>query len=64
VVATIDRPVGPAPTAHRSDDGWVVDTSGGPVPVALPQRRPVAGEAPSSGADTAAVLDELGVPAP
>lgn len=53
-----------APTARRAAGGWVFDTSAGPVPVAAPRRRTPAGTAPASGADTPAVLAELGVPAP
>ncbi|MCH5675605.1 CoA transferase [Streptomyces gilvus] len=63
VAGTLDpaAPVGPAQPARRHRDGWVVDTSEGPVPVAIPQRRTPLREAPCSGADTAAVLRELGV---
>jgi crotonobetainyl-CoA:carnitine CoA-transferase CaiB-like acyl-CoA transferase len=64
VAATLDRSTGPAPAARRSGDGWVVDTAGGPAPVAEPVPRAVAGDAPPSGADTRAVLRELGVPVP
>jgi hypothetical protein len=64
VVATLDGSAGPAPAARRTGDKWVVDTADGPVPVATPRRRTVDGEAPRSGDDTRAVLDEIGVPAP
>ena len=53
-----------APAARRVGRGWVFDTSAGPVPVAAPRRRTPAGTASASGADTAAVLAELGVPVP
>jgi hypothetical protein len=65
VAATLDRaPAGPAPSARRQADGWVVDAADGPVPVAEPQRRQPAGQAPGSGVDTAAVLADLGIPRP
>ena len=65
VGATLDDvPPGPSPAARRSADGWVVDTPDGPVPVAPPQPRTVAGRAPGAGADTAAVLAALGIEAP
>ena len=65
VAATLDpEPAGLAPPARRAGDAWVVDTAEGPVPVAAPHRRAVAGDAPPSGADTAAVLRELGIRAP
>ncbi|MDT7700591.1 MAG: hypothetical protein QOJ30_2916 [Pseudonocardiales bacterium] len=65
VAATLDRaPAGPAPSARRQADGWVVDAADGPVPVAAPQRRQPAGQAPGSGVDTAAVLADLGIPPP
>lgn len=54
----------PSPAARRDGDGWVVDTAAGTVPVAPPRRREVTGAAPEPGADTAAVLRELGVPRP
>ena len=47
-------------SARREGDGWVVDAAHGPAPVAAPRRRAVHGEAPESGADTDAVLRELG----
>ncbi len=55
---------GPSPAARRQDGRWVLDTPDGAVPVAPPQPRTVAGSAPEAGADTAAVLAELGVPVP
>ncbi|GAA4698357.1 CoA transferase [Pseudonocardia yuanmonensis] len=51
----------PGQCARRDGSGWVVDTPSGPVPVAAPRARPVPGPAPGSGADTAAVLAELGI---
>lgn len=50
--------------ARQVGTDWVVDTIDGPVPVTEPRRRPVEGHAPESGADTTAVLAELGVPVP
>lgn len=50
--------------ARRSASGWMVDTGAGPVSVALPRCRAVAGTAPSPGAHTAEVLAELGIPLP
>jgi hypothetical protein len=47
-------------SARREGDGWVVDAADGAVPVAVPRRRAITGEAPASGADTDAVLRELG----
>ncbi|WP_246106613.1 CoA transferase [Pseudonocardia kunmingensis] len=64
VAATLDAEPGPIPAARRDGAGWVLDTTAGPVPVAHPRRRAVAGAAPVSGADTAAVLAAIGVPAP
>ncbi|RBY85896.1 CoA transferase [Blastococcus sp. TF02A-26] len=62
VAATLDRELtGPSPAARRSGDGWVLDSASGPVPVADPQPRTVAGQAPEAGADTTAVLAELGI---
>ncbi|WP_409333008.1 CoA transferase [Trujillonella humicola] len=59
---------GPSPAARREDGRWVVDTPDGAVPVEPPRPRPAsgtpAGTAPEPGADTAAVLAELGIPAP
>ncbi|MFC4942913.1 CoA transferase [Pseudonocardia sp. GCM10023141] len=64
VADTLDPgPVGAAPAARRHGTGWVVD-AGGPVPVAEPRRRTVAGEARVGGADTSAVLAELGIRLP
>jgi crotonobetainyl-CoA:carnitine CoA-transferase CaiB-like acyl-CoA transferase len=59
VARTLDG--GPGRSARRDAAGWVVDTPSGPVPVAAPRARPVPGPAPASGADTAAVLTELGI---
>jgi hypothetical protein len=50
--------------ARRDGLGWVLDTPAGPVPVAPPRRRCAQGTAPESGADTAAVLSEIGIPVP
>jgi hypothetical protein len=50
--------------ARAGRDGWVVDTAEGPVPVAEPRHRTVAGTAPSPGAHTGEVLRGLGIPAP
>ncbi|MGY1772474.1 CoA transferase [Blastococcus sp. SYSU D00813] len=58
----------PSPAARRDRGRWVVDTPGGAVPVEPPRPRPAggtpAGTAPEAGADTAAVLAELGIAAP
>jgi hypothetical protein len=62
VAATLDGS-GSVPARH-GPRGWVVDTADGPVPVADPVARTPVGTAPESGADTAAVLAELGIPAP
>ena len=54
----------PSVAARRDRRGWVVDTTGGPVPVARPWRRsPVAGDAAAVGQHTAEVLGELGIKA-
>jgi hypothetical protein len=60
VAATLDG--SPSRPARRAGSGWVVDAEEGAVPVALPRRRAATGTAPGSGADTAAVLAELGRP--
>ena len=52
----------PSRPARSVGDGWVVDTSGGPVQVALPRRRTVASTVANAGDDTAAALRELGLP--
>ncbi|MER5197665.1 CoA transferase [Streptomyces sp. NPDC002755] len=57
-------PGSPARTAHRDGDGWAVDTSDGPVPVAAPRRRTVTGHAPEPGRHTDEVLRELRIPSP
>ncbi|SEP23673.1 CoA transferase [Trujillonella endophytica] len=65
VAATlVGVPDGPSPAARREGERWVVDTADGAVPVAPPRRRTVPGVAPQAGADTAAVLAELGIGAP
>jgi crotonobetainyl-CoA:carnitine CoA-transferase CaiB-like acyl-CoA transferase len=52
---------GNTPTAARREQGrWVVDT----VPVAVPERRAVEGDAPAHGENTAEVLRERGIPLP
>jgi hypothetical protein len=62
VAATLDDvPSGPSPAARRDGDGWVVATRGDAVPVADPQPRTTAGQAPDAGADTDVVLAELGI---
>ncbi len=54
----------PSVAARRDRRGWVVDTTGGPVPVARPRRRSrVAGDAAAVGEHTAEVLGELGIKA-
>jgi crotonobetainyl-CoA:carnitine CoA-transferase CaiB-like acyl-CoA transferase len=63
-VAPGGLPRGPSPAAHRIGDGWVLDTPGGAVPVAEPTPRAGADAAPEAGADTAAVLAELGIAVP
>jgi crotonobetainyl-CoA:carnitine CoA-transferase CaiB-like acyl-CoA transferase len=52
----------PSRPARPTDDGWVVDTAHGAVPVAPPRHRTVTGTVARSGDDTAAVLRELGLP--
>ncbi|MFI0369133.1 CoA transferase [Actinomadura sp. 1N219] len=64
VAATLDPSPSPSPAARRSGDGWVVDTSGGPVAVAPPRHRTPAGRAARSGEHTAEVLRELRIPVP
>lgn len=65
VAATLDpQTPGPAPAARRRDGGWIVDTEDGPVPVAAPAPRAPAGHAAASGADTDAVLADLGIVVP
>ncbi|WP_197029129.1 CoA transferase [Blastococcus sp. URHD0036] len=62
VAATLaDLPAGPSAAARRDGDAWVLDTAHGVVPVEPPQLRTVEGQAPEPGADTAAVLAELGI---
>jgi crotonobetainyl-CoA:carnitine CoA-transferase CaiB-like acyl-CoA transferase len=65
VRATLEPgPPAPAPAARRGCAGrWVLDTAAGPVAVADPTGRTPVGRAPGSGADTAAVLGELGIAA-
>ncbi|MFB4309484.1 CoA transferase [Actinomadura sp. GTD37] len=66
VVAATLAPGPPAPSTrafpHRG--GWAFETDSGVVPVAPPVARRPAGPAPASGADTQAVLRELGIPGP
>jgi crotonobetainyl-CoA:carnitine CoA-transferase CaiB-like acyl-CoA transferase len=59
VVAATLSPADPSATARRSGRQWVVDTEDGPVPVAQPQQRRVAGTAADLGEHTAQVLAEL-----
>lgn len=69
VAATLDTAAGNRADGHaahsaaarRSGDGWVIDTAGGPVPVARPQRRQVPGKAAGLGEHTAMVRAELGL---
>jgi crotonobetainyl-CoA:carnitine CoA-transferase CaiB-like acyl-CoA transferase len=65
VADTLDAATGDrarsAVAARRDGRRWVVDTPGGPVPVAQPQRRQVQGRAASPGEHTAEVLAELGI---
>jgi crotonobetainyl-CoA:carnitine CoA-transferase CaiB-like acyl-CoA transferase len=51
--------VTPSAQARHDGRGWVVDTPGGPVPVARPRRRQVPGRAGGPGEHTAEVLREL-----
>jgi len=53
--------VRPSQTARHDGSGWVVDTVGGPVPVAEPRPRQVTGAAAGPGEHTAEVLAELGI---
>ncbi|TDB85184.1 CoA transferase [Actinomadura sp. KC216] len=65
VAATLDPgPPSPSVAARRAGEGWVVDASGGPVPVAPPRHRTPAGRAARSGEHTAGVLRELRIPVP
>jgi hypothetical protein len=65
VAATLDpAPVAPSRAAVRNGAKWVVETGCGTVPVLAPARRPSRGDAPATGADTTAVLAELGIPRP
>ncbi|WP_093580818.1 CoA transferase [Geodermatophilus amargosae] len=60
-----EGPPSPSLTARRRAGSWVVDTPGGPLPVAAPRRRePPAGEVAAPGAHTREVLRELGIPMP
>ncbi|MFA1541862.1 CoA transferase [Actinomadura monticuli] len=65
VVASTLTPGPPSPSTvafpHR--DGWAFETESGPVPVARPMARTPSGTAPAPGADTSAVLRELGLAA-
>ncbi|MCU1616967.1 MAG: acyl-CoA transferase/carnitine dehydratase [Frankiales bacterium] len=65
VAATLDPPDrAPSPAARRCGDRWIVESPAGPLPVARPERREVAGTAAAPGAHTTEVLRELGVPLP
>jgi crotonobetainyl-CoA:carnitine CoA-transferase CaiB-like acyl-CoA transferase len=68
VVAATLGPAGaprtPSPCARWDGGRWMVDTETGPVPVAPPRPRCPAGPAAASGAHTAEVLRELGIPSP
>jgi hypothetical protein len=66
VTATLDpgAPRTPSPGARWDGGRWLVDTRAGPVPVAPPRPRCPAGPAAASGAHTAEVLRELGIPSP
>jgi crotonobetainyl-CoA:carnitine CoA-transferase CaiB-like acyl-CoA transferase len=66
VAATLPDVPASASLAARDGAGrWVLDTAGGPLPVAPPRRRePPAGEVAAPGAHTGEVLRELGIPAP
>ena len=65
VAATLAPPVaGPAPAARQHDGRWVLDLGTGPVDITAPRRRTPTGATPRPGADTAAVLRELGISAP
>lgn len=54
----------PSASARRQGDTWMVETTHGPVEVAEPLPRTIAGTAPASGENTAQVLAELGIPVP
>lgn len=62
VAATLDGT--PSTPARAQAGGWVVDTPAGSVLVEEPQPRATVDDAPAAGADTAAVLRELGIAAP
>ena len=71
VAATLTGPRrSPAVAARRDGASWVVDTPGGPVPVAVPRRRGTSDSAstrtpaPAPGEHTAEVLRELRIPVP
>ena len=53
--------VRPSQTARHDGNRWVVDTLGGPVPVAEPRPRQATGTAARLGEHTAEVLAELGI---
>ncbi|GAB92628.1 CoA transferase [Gordonia rhizosphera] len=59
VAATLTDDVAPPP--YRTDGGWWVDSDFGPVEIAGPRRRELAGMAPESGRDTDSVLADLGL---
>ncbi|MFA1546017.1 CoA transferase [Actinomadura chokoriensis] len=66
VVAATLTPGPPSPSRaafpHRG--GWALESDGGVVPVARPVPRKPGGSAPAPGADTSAVLRELGIGTP
>lgn len=65
VAGTLDAGVPePAIAARAEHGGWVVDTEDGRAPVEDPGGRAPVGPEPAFGADTDAVLRELGIPAP
>lgn len=62
VASTLDgSPGGPA---RRADNGWVIDTAIGAVPVAPPRRRRAVGSAPRAGTHTGEVRRDLGAGRP
>jgi len=64
VAATLTPgPASPSTAAVPHRDGWAFDTDSGPVPVAPPVARRPGGTAAAPGADTSAVLRELGLAA-
>lgn len=59
VAATLDCST--RPSVSGSEDGWVVESTSGIVPIADPSRREPVGTAPESGRDTDSVLREFGI---